>query len=151
MVAGGVADADLRGAVPADADDVAALLTELGYLCDVHDAAQRISIIAHDERQALLVSRAQGRISGLLALDFMYYLPLDAMTCRITALVIAPDAQRQGLGRWLLREAERRARLGGAARIELTSAAQRTDAHAFYRACGYAESSLRFAKPLGDS
>lgn len=149
--AGDVADADLRGAVPADADDVAALLTELGYPCDVQEAVQRISIVADDDRQALLVSRAQGRISGLLALDFMYYLPLGAMTCRITALVIAPDAQRQGLGRWLLREAERRARLGGAARIELTSAAQRTDAHAFYRACGYAESSLRFVKPLGDS
>lgn len=37
----------------------------------------------------------------------------------------------------------------GAARIELTSAAHREEAHAFYRACGYTESALRLLKRLG--
>ena len=49
-------DFDLRGAVPADADDVAALLTQLGYPCEPADAAariasqrERVSCVAHRE------------------------------------------------------------------------------------------------------
>lgn len=144
-----LADADLRRASSIDAADVAALLTELGYPCDTADAAQRIDTMAHDDRQALLVARCAGAVCGLIALDYMYYLPLGTITCRITALVVTASAQGQGLGRQLLREAERRARAAGAARLELTSGSQRSDAHAFYRACGYSDGTLRFIKRLG--
>ena len=90
-------------------------------------------------------------VCGLVAIDFMYYLPLDTTTCRITALVVSPGAQGRGLGRQLLREAERRARAAGAARIELASGSQRSEAHAFYRACGFSDGTLRFIKRLGDA
>lgn len=146
-----VPDADLRSASPMDADDVAALLTELGYPCDRGEALERISAIVHNDRQVLVVARLGGAVSGLMALDFMYYLPLGTYTCRVTALVVTPEAQGRGLGRLLLREAERRARGGGAARIELTSGSQRTDAHAFYKACGYSDGTVRFIKRLGDA
>lgn len=143
-------DLDLRGAVPADADDVAALLGALGYPCESADAAERIATVLHNDRQALVVARHRGAICGLLSLDFMYYLPLGTTTCRVTALVVLPDARGHGLGRLLLRDAERRARLGGAARLEVTSAGHRTEAHAFYRACGFSEGAVRFVKLLGD-
>ena len=149
--AGPAPDVDLRTAGMGDADDVAALLAELGYPCTQDEAADRIAAVQGDDRQALVLARCEGRVCGLLALDFMYYLPLGAQSCRITALVVAADSQRRGLGRQLLREAERRARVAGCARLELTSAAHRHEAHAFYRACGFAESSLRFAKALGAS
>ena len=144
-------EADLRSASAIDADDVAALLSELGYPCDTADAARRIASITSNDRQALVVARCGGMVTGLIALDFMYYLPLDTTTCRITALVVSPDAQGRGLGRQLLREAERRARAAGAARVELTSGSQRTDAHAFYKACGFSDGTLRFIKRLGDA
>ena len=144
-------DADLRSASLVDADDVAALLSEMGYPCDVDDAARRISAIVDNDRQALVVARCDGVVCGLLALDFMYYLPLGTTTCRITALVVRNDAQGRGLGRRLLKEAERRARFGGAARLEITSGSQRSDAHAFYKACGYSDGTLRFIKHLGDA
>lgn len=143
-------DVDLRGAVPADADDVAALLDALGYPCEPADAAERIAAVLHNDRQALVVARHRGVVCGLLALDYMYYLPLGTTTCRVTALVVLPGARGHGLGRLLLRDAERRARLGGAARLEVTSAGHRTEAHAFYRACGFSEGAVRFVKPLGD-
>ena len=142
--------ADLRAAVPADADDVARLLTALGYPCEPADAADRIATVLHNPRQALVVARTGGAIQGLMALDFMYYLPLGTTTCRVTALVVAPEAQGHGLGRVLLRDAERRARAGGAARLEVTSAGHRTEAHAFYRACAFSEGAVRFVKLLGD-
>ncbi|WP_374606226.1 GNAT family N-acetyltransferase [Thermomonas sp.] len=141
--------ADLRSAMIADADDVARLLTELGYPCEIDEAAERIDAIAANDRQALVLARREGAVCGLVALDFMYYLPLGTITCRVTALVVTPTAQGLGIGRQLLKEAERRARSGGAARIELTSGSQRTEAHAFYRACGYKDSSVRFVKQLG--
>ena len=140
---------DLRSAMIADADDVARLLTELGYPCDIEDAAERIDAIAANDRQALVLARRDGAVCGLVALDYMYYLPLGTITCRVTALVVTPTSQGLGIGRQLLKEAERRARTGGAARIELTSGSQRTEAHAFYRACGYKDSSVRFVKQLG--
>lgn len=146
---GPLPDADLRNASLGDADDVAALLTELGYPCELADAAERIDAILGNDRQALVVARCGGRVCGLVALDFMYYLPLGTTTCRITALVVTSQAQGRGLGRQLLREAERRARAAGAARLELTSGSQRTDAHAFYRACGYGDGTVRFIKRLG--
>lgn len=141
---------DLRNAVIGDADDVARLLCEMGYPCEIDDAAERIDAILANDRQALLVARRDGAVCGLIALDFMYYLPLGTTTCRVTALVVTSTAQGLGIGRQLLKEAERRARGGGAARIELTSGAQRTEAHAFYRACGYKDSSVRFVKQLGE-
>lgn len=144
------ADIDLRNASLGDADDVAALLTELGYPCDPADAAERIATILHNDRQALIVARDRDAVCGLLSLDFMYYLPLGTTTCRITALVVAPQAQGHGVGRLLLRDAERRARQAGATRLEVTSAAHRSEAHAFYRACGFSEGALRFVKHLGD-
>ncbi|MDN5782108.1 MAG: GNAT family N-acetyltransferase, partial [Luteimonas sp.] len=119
-------DADLRSAALIDADDVAVLLGELGYPCEIGEAIERIATIIDNDRQALVVARCGGRVCGLVALDFMYYLPLGTITCRITALVVTADAQGRGLGRQLLREAERRARAGGAARLELTSGSQRT-------------------------
>ncbi|WP_242109496.1 GNAT family N-acetyltransferase [Luteimonas aquatica] len=146
---GPLPDADLRSASLIDADDVAALLSEMGYPCEAPDAAQRIATIIDNDRQALVVARCDGVVRGLIALDFMYYLPLDTTTCRITALVVSAEAQGRGLGRQLLREAERRARIAGAARLELTSGSQRLDAHEFYKACGYSDGTLRFIKRLG--
>jgi len=148
---GPLPDADLRSASLGDADDVAALLCELGFPCEVAEAAERIATIIDDDRQALVVARCGGRVCGLVALDFTYYLPLGTTTCRITALVVSSDAQGRGLGRQLLRDAERRARVAGAARLELSSGSQRTDAHAFYRACGYGDGTVRFIKRLGDA
>ena len=141
---------DLRSAMIADADDVARLLTDLGYPCEIDDAVERIDAIAGNDRQALVLARRDGAVCGLIALDFMYDLPLGTITCRVTALVVTPTAQGLGIGRQLLKEAERRARSGGASRIELTSGSQRTEAHAFYRACGYKDSSVRFVKQLGE-
>ncbi len=146
---GPLPDADLRSASLGDADDVAALLCELGYPCEVAEAAERIATIIDNDHQALVVARCDGRVRGLIAMDFMYYLPLGTTTCRITALVVTSQAQGRGLGRQLLRDAERRARAAGAARLELSSGSQRTDAHAFYRACGYGDGTVRFIKRLG--
>ena len=127
------------------------LLDVLGYPCPPEEAAQRVLDLRDDSTQTLLVAEQSGRLAGLVGCDLSYYLPLGAFTCRITALSVAEHAQRRGIGRLLMREAESLARSAGAVRIELTSAAHRDQAHAFYRACGYGEGAVRFVKRLGDA
>ena len=141
----------VRAATEQDATGVAALLDVLGYPCTREEARVRLEHLAEDPDQQVLVADRHGSLYGLLALDLMYYLPLGALTCRITAIAVADTEQRRGIGKRLLKEAEQRARAAGAARIELTSALRREQAHAFYRACGYEDSALRFLKRLGDA
>ena len=140
---------DIRPVMPGDADDVARLLAELGYPCSTREAAERIHAVDLDRQQVLLLARRDGVACGLLGLHFLYYVPLGALICRITALVVATEARGRGAGRQLLEEAHRRARRADCVRLELTTALHRTEAHAFYRACGFTESSLRFSRALG--
>ncbi len=139
----------LRRARPEDAERISTLLEALGYPCTAADACVRLQALADDTAQQLIVADWHGDLLGMVAIDLMYYLPLGAITCRITALSISASARRQGIGRILLREAESIARDAGAVRMELATASHREQAHAFYRACGYQETSLRFVKRLG--
>ena len=141
----------VRTVLAGDAAEIAALITLLGYPCTPDEAADRLRVAATEHDQALLVADRNGELCGMLGLDLMYYLPLGARTCRITALVVATAHQGEGVGRELLQSAETWARRAGATRIEVTSAAHRNEAHAFYRACGYGDGSMRFVKRLGDA
>lgn len=140
----------VRQAGAGDAGDVAALLDALGYPCSRDEAAERIALVLADRRQVLLLAECDGRVQGLVAMETLYSVAHGSELARITALVVAPGCERQGIGRRLLREVEQRARQAGIARIEVTSNARRSAAHAFYRGCGYADGSLRFVKLLGD-
>lgn len=133
-----------------DANDVAELLQTLGYPCNRAEAIDRIAIFRDDPRQYLLLAELEGAACGLAAFQLNYSLTRGAEVARITALVVAPACQRQGIGRRLLREMEALARRAGAIRIEVTSNPRRLEAHAFYRGCGYPDGSLHFAKLLGD-
>ena len=141
----------IRTAGRRDAAAVARLLTALGYPCTREDAEHRIIDSLAEPDQALLVAELEHEVLGLMALDFMYYLPLGARTCRITALAVDEKARKQGIGRRLLRDAELRARQAGAARLELTTAEHRKEAHLFYQRCGFSDGALRFVKILGTS
>ena len=140
----------IRAAATGDASDVALLLEALGYPCSRDEAAERIAVVLGDPRQYLLLAEVDGETRGLVALDIRYSLARGADQARITALMVASPCSRQGIGRRLLREVEGIARRAGASRIEVTSNPRRSDAHAFYRGCGYADGSQHFFKPLGD-
>lgn len=140
----------VRSAELGDAGDVAALLEILGYPCTRDEAAERIAAILGDARHQLLLAEMDGAVCGLISLSLIYSLGRGADIARITALVVAPNCYRQGIGRRLLREVEVMARRAGACRLEVTSNPRRAEAHAFYRDCGYADGSQHFIKLLGD-
>lgn len=140
----------VRPAATGDASDVARLLGHLGYPCEPADAAERIATVIADRRQHLLLAETDGEACALVALYTMYSLAQGSELARITALVVAPEHARRGIGRLLLREVEQLSRRHGIHRIEVTSNARRVEAHAFYRSCGYSDDSRRFVKMLCD-
>ena len=147
---GASGDARVRPAATGDASDVARLLGDLGYPCEDAEAAERIAVVIADRRQHLLLAEVDGEACGLIALYTLYSLAHGSELARITALVVAPERARGGIGRLLLREVEQLSRRHGIHRIEVTSNARRTEAHAFYRGCGYSDDSRRFVKMLCD-
>lgn len=150
MQPGDAAALRLRDARIGDASDVAILLDTLGYPCSRDEAAERISRVLADPRQRLLLAGIGGHACGLAGMDLRYSLVRGTEQARVTALVVSPHCERQGVGRRLLREVERIARQAGAARIEVNSAASREGAHAFYHGCGYTDGSRHFVRLLGD-
>ena len=48
------------------ADDVAALLSEMGYPCSESEARERIGLITANDRQALVVARSDASAQGCL-------------------------------------------------------------------------------------
>jgi ribosomal protein S18 acetylase RimI-like enzyme len=141
----------IREAKVRDAVAVSRLIEALGYPCDIAEAERRIRRVNASPRQSLSVAEIRDDVCGLISIDYMFYLPLGRESCRITALVVDERHRGHGLGRELLRHAELSARREGAARVELTTAESRVEAHAFYRRCGFEQSSLRFVKRLLDA
>lgn len=75
----------------------------------------------------MIVAEADGTVAGLTQ-------PADD---EVNGLWIAPEWQRLGIGRQLLRAAESRISQRGHARAWLTCSGFNSRAAAFYRACGY--------------
>ena len=141
----------IRPCTPQDAAAVSALLRELGYPVSIPLAAAQIQDLSATGWDPILLAEADGVVVGLLASHRCRMLQYAKPVMRITALVVGRNARRRGVGRLLMQHAEQMADAQGCEFVELTSAADRADAHAFYRSIGYEANSLRFRKLPGAS
>jgi GNAT superfamily N-acetyltransferase len=138
----------VRRARAEDAADVAAMLAELGYSASPQEVTQRLADLDADGRSAALVARDGTSIAGLLTLHMVPVLHEPGDWCRLTALVVRPEARRRGIAAAFVAEAEALAQAAGCVRVEVTSALHRDGAHEFYRGRGYGQVSEHFLKPL---
>jgi len=139
----------IRPATPEDATAVAELLCELGYPVGADAAAERVRDLQATGCDPVYVAVESERLLGLVALHWAPMLHLEKPVARITALVVSAAARRHKVGHRLIDHAVVAARQAGCERVELTSANDRGEAHAFYRAQGFEQSSLRFHRALG--
>ena len=143
-----MSDLLIREVKPADAPDLARLITQLGYPSSQGEIEKRMTVLARLPDHATFVAELDGRIVGLVGAYMDYALEIDGAYGRLMGLVVDEAFRGQGVGARLMEWIEGWLRDHGATRLTLTSGKQRIDAHRFYRNLGYEETGLRFARPL---
>ncbi|HEY1259335.1 MAG TPA: GNAT family N-acetyltransferase [Stellaceae bacterium] len=138
---------EVRAATAADAAAVARLVGQLvREEIAAEEIGERLRRLAATGSDPVFLACEQGAAIGLMALHVAPILHYARPALRITELVVDCRHRRRGIGRLLIAQAERQAAAVGCEIIELTSALDRNDAHAFYRSLGFAANSLRFRK-----
>ena len=94
---------EIRGALAADAGQIAALIGSLGGEFDVAGVAARLA--KADSPQ--LVAESDGAVIGLCGLHQMVALHRSRPVGRITVLVVDPSSRGKGVGKALVDAAER--------------------------------------------
>jgi GNAT superfamily N-acetyltransferase len=138
----------IRPAEPSDAELISRLLGELDYPTEASRVERRLERIASDANSRLFVGEVGGEIAGLAGLHVLPLVERDEVGCILTALVVGAAHRRQGIGAELVGAVEREARSSGCARLALSSADRRADAHAFYEQLGFESTGRRFVKAL---
>jgi ribosomal protein S18 acetylase RimI-like enzyme len=137
----------LREARPADAPRLVELIRYLGHEID-EKAVRRNLTALRKFGETPLVATLGKAVVGMCGVGSRIVVHRPAPLGRITALVVAEEAQGHGIGRMLVDAAEEWMRARGCKLVEVTSNDRRTSAHAFYRHLGYERTSIRFFKKL---
>jgi ribosomal protein S18 acetylase RimI-like enzyme len=137
----------IREAKPADARALAELIEYLGHPIDAK-AVRKNLVALKKTGETPLVAVLDSKVVGMCGIGRRVVIHRPAPLGRITALVVAEDAQGHGIGRMLVEEVEKLLRKAGCKIVEVTSNDRRTAAHAFYRHLGYERTSIRFMKKL---
>jgi aminoglycoside 6'-N-acetyltransferase I len=138
---------EIRTAGSADAQGLCDLLQMAGPVISPRVMAERLEAIRQEAGGALIAAE-WGPPSGLVVVHWYRTLDADQATAQITTLFVAPDDRRRGIGRLLLKAAAQSARVAGCGTLELVASADESELHAFCRATGFAETGMRFLRPL---
>jgi GNAT superfamily N-acetyltransferase len=99
------------------------------------------------QRGDVLVADEDGEVVGLCqVLIFKHFQHAGGWCCELESVHVREDRRSHGIGSKLLAAAEVLARARGCYRVQLTSRNVRLDAHRFYLANGYDQTSQGFKK-----
>ena len=124
------------------------LLDQLGYPSAPATLRERIDQLDETANNPVFVAIDRQQLQGLIGLHWTETLFTPAPVARITVLVVAEEARGRGIGRQLVEAGIDIAREAGCRTIEVTTALPRCDAQNFYRASGFSETSLRYAREI---
>ena len=127
----------IREAVESDASAIWQLNSnEMGYQYPLEDTIQNIINLLSSNADKIFVAICDGSVVGYVHANDYDLLYAPHMK-NIMGIAVSSEYKRKGIGRALLQHVENWACETGASGIRLVSGAIRTDAHAFYRRCGY--------------
>jgi GNAT superfamily N-acetyltransferase len=138
---------EVRDARPADAPRLVELIRYLGHEIDEKSVRRNLAALKKSGETPLVATLGK-QVVGTCGVGSRVVVHRPAPLGRITALVVAEEAQGKGIGRMLVDAAEDWMRGRGCKLVEVTSNDRRAAAHAFYRHLGYERSSIRFFKTL---
>ena len=121
---------------------------DLGFDCSCEFVSTRISNLDKG-REKVFVAEVNGIVAGYIHAEKYQTLYFEPMI-NILGLAVSSKFRRRGIGRMLLKRAERWANEIGIHKIRLNSGASRKEAHSFYRAMGYSneKGQIRFIKDI---
>jgi GNAT superfamily N-acetyltransferase len=140
---------------PMEYDDVAAAVELLrgGSLMPEHEDAARVddywSAVQETRRQRgdVLVAELDGVVVGVCqVVIFQHFQHAGGWCAELESVHVRSDVRSRGIGALMLRAAEELALARGCYRMQLTSRNVRADAHRFYLANGYGQTSQGFKK-----
>jgi ribosomal protein S18 acetylase RimI-like enzyme len=137
----------VRAAKPSDAKALTQLIKYLGHEIDEKTVRKNLTALKKTG-EIPLVATLDKKVVGMCGVGRRIVIHRPAPLGRITALVVAEEAQGKGIGKLLVEEVERLLERAGCKIIEVTSNDRRAAAHAFYRHLGYERTSIRFMKKL---
>ncbi|HET7373163.1 MAG TPA: GNAT family N-acetyltransferase [Gemmatimonadaceae bacterium] len=135
----------VRDATAGDAGALARLCGQLGYPSSPEAMLPRLERLVRSGARAL-VATSGSEVIGLATVHLRSTINHAAPLAQLTLLVVDEERRSQGVGRALVDEAEAWARAQGCRRIIVTTALNRTGAHAFYERIGYAHTGRRYGK-----
>jgi ribosomal protein S18 acetylase RimI-like enzyme len=141
----------IREVAVTDSEAIARLVSDLGYPTSTSQMQRRLQSILNDDDYHTLVACEGGEIVGFVGTRSGPLYEDEGLYGQIMALAVAPNHQRRGIGRVLMRSAESMLAERGARILVVTSGNHRADAHAFYENCGYSFTGRRYKKSLAMS
>ncbi len=136
----------VRVARPADADALARLSTQLGYPANAAAMPARLQRLERDANARAFVALSSEAVVGMATVHVRDTMNHESPIAQLTLLVVDESIRTRGVGRALVQAAEQFASERGAKRINVTTALQRSDAHAFYERIGYALTGRRYGR-----
>ena len=128
---------EIREAVPDDAEVISELNTDqMGYAFSAKDTYEKLCDLLECKKDKIFVAVIEGNVVGYVHAndyDLLYFPHMK----NIMGIAVDERFKRQGIGRMLVEAVEEWAKKTGAIGIRLVSGASRTDAHNFYRSCGF--------------
>lgn len=140
----------IREFKPEDAESIYELnCTEMGYEFSLEETKEKLSRLSLSIKDKIFVAIIDNHVAGYIhANDYdVIYAPHMK---NIMGIAVSAKYKRQGIGTALLKAVENWGKSTGASGIRLVSGATRTEAHEFYRCCGYSgeKRQINFKKKL---
>ncbi len=126
----------VRAAEAGDAEPLATMLADEGYIAGSSDLAARIERYA-SIGASVLVAEAAGEVVGFVSVLILPRFEVDELFARITALVVDAGVRERGVGRMLMEAAEAAAAAAGVSFLEVTAGHHRPDAQRLFESMGY--------------
>lgn len=140
----------IRRCVLSDSDSLYTLNSnEMGYFYPAEQTTNQLSTILNDSTNAVFVAVNGGEVIGYIHGAVYNVLYADPMV-NVLGIAVCEQYRRMGVGRALLEALENWALENGISSMRLTSGAERTSAHEFYKKCGYVlnKTQLNFKKNI---
>lgn len=141
-------DIDLRSPKESDIPLIAKLIKQLGYPNTTDFFHRKMDKLVFSNSDEVVIAEVENTIVGLAHLHTALMLHYPGRLGRVMALVVSEDLRGMGVGTELMANLEKTAKDKGCTLMEITSSAQRDDAHSFYEKLGFEEKRKRFIKKL---